>query len=74
MTWRPIKEAPTDGTRILLSNGRDWPSSVYVGYYGSSPFNRERKMRSERGWLTEPGGYLRRPAYWMPLPTGPKRQ
>jgi len=60
-----------DGSRILLCGWGKGPDRIYVGYYGRSPFDREKRMGSEDGWITEPGAYLRRPRYWMPLPDAP---
>ena len=71
MIWLPIVEAPKDGTRLLLWNGNSDPSAIYVGYHGNVPYRRPGdKVLGvvQRRWLSEPGDYIKRPRFWMPLP------
>lgn len=65
--WRPIEEAPKDGTRILVPhNGAVFLVSWWDAWYGDE---------SEPGWMMaycdeESGGYV--PAtHFRPLPTPP---
>lgn len=57
MTWRPISEAPKDGTDVLVWDGR----YVRIGYGmdGDDPV-----------WQAD--GFFFRPKVWMPLPDPPK--
>lgn len=73
MEWRPIKDAPKDGTRILLHRGNDWSNACYVGYFGTKPYGRESGFGPREAWLSEPGDYTKYPRYWMPLPEPPRR-
>jgi hypothetical protein len=59
--WHPLDTAPTDGTRILGTDG----SNVEVIYNaeGKGWFNQSAEMSL---WRTFP------PTHWMPLPDPPK--
>lgn len=64
--WRPISEAPRDGTRILSWDGK----AQNIAFWGrSNPINRA-------AWI---GGHCRidhidQPTHFMPLPQPPKDQ
>ena len=61
--WRPISEAPKDGTRITLAvaGGRVWPQCWW------------RKMqRVPDRWESFIGRVPINPTHWMPLPSPPE--
>jgi hypothetical protein len=66
--WQLIRDAPKDGTRILVSDGREVATSEFTG---------GRWLLSPRAWegCGERGGMADldfRPSHWMPLPDLPK--
>lgn len=78
MTWQPIREAPKNGSRILLHDGDALSlHSAYVGYFGFVPQGRPGNPNyygtERKAWLSEPGRYEKSPRYWMPLPKAPSR-
>lgn len=73
MKWRPISEAPRDGTTIIV--GRDMGDFGFVSgtaYFKGSPGT------FVSGWIargfTDPPGELglAHPSHWMPLPEPPE--
>lgn len=56
--WRPISEAPKDGTRILCV--------LESGYYVILQWNRDAEY-----WQARPDGQTWTPTHWMPLPPPP---
>lgn len=57
--WRPIEDAPKDGTRFLFTNG----TMVGIGHYVGGIAFAADSWQGERN--TEP-------KYWMPIPTIPQ--
>jgi len=81
MKWRPISEAPRDGTRILVSDGnRIWLSywtkcDIYVPST-KEPF-RYGRYEERMGWFDYDDDGIVRPihknlTHWMPLPEPPE--
>lgn len=62
--WRPIVEAPTDGTEILLTNGKE----VIIGW-----FSRGEWTGGCYGEYSEVSEEIEidKPTHWMPLPSVP---
>jgi hypothetical protein len=59
VAWRPIDEAPKNGTEIIATNQA---SGVYIGaFYGPT-------------FLTSLGHCRREPTHWQPLPEPPRGQ
>ena len=56
--WRPIEDAPKDGTRFIFTNG----SVVGVGFYVNGHAFAADSWQGERDTT---------PKYWMPLPVLP---
>ena len=65
MSWRPIRTAPKDGTRLLLG-GDNW---VNIGYF-STVCNRWIASECFPG-ESEEMYTLDDPTHWMPLPEPP---
>lgn len=76
--WRPISEAPRDGTRVLV-----WSDELYMKPYISwwgVDHNAPEDGNEQEEWLTGDGdswstGYYYtpcKPTHWMPLPPAPK--
>jgi hypothetical protein len=68
--WRPIAEAPRDGSRLLL-----WYPATRIDDGLSVEGFWDRLFDGE--WMLSRGGNhidrrVRRPTHWMPLPAGPK--
>lgn len=66
-TWRRIRTAPRDGTRLLLWSSGPSHAEHYVGYYERGEAGEESQ---HIGWWTEDGGDID-PTHWMPLPAPP---
>lgn len=65
--WRPIADAPKDGTEILIIN----PGSCIGATLGIwAPFEDEGKMWRS-AWDHE--AIAMQPTHWMPLPSAPER-
>lgn len=69
--WRPIEEAPKDGTRILVYgkryeriNERDGPGPIQVAYW--------QKAGDTGFWLTRANISCDHVTHFMPLPPPPK--
>lgn len=60
--WRPIAEAPKDGSEVLGFEER--------GYVGRRVVMRW-DIRFDQ-WVSVPGSYGLHPSRWMPLPEPPK--
>lgn len=74
MEWQPIETAPTDGTRILLSNPTHPALTlrVVIGYYDPDSYSkRPRPYWSIEGIRSVSGQRLYRPTHWMYLPALP---
>lgn len=56
MQWRPISEAPKDGTRILTTQN-NYPDDIFC----------DRYVTEQNRW-----GYDSNPTHWMPLPPAPE--
>jgi len=77
--WKPIESAPKDGTRIMLSNGKDVAEGWWVHDEGGITEHRDLDGRyigqdeSEGyiGWLDFDGGMLPEPTHYRPLPPPP---
>lgn len=78
--WRPISEAPKDGTRIILTNGNTVAEGEWLHV---EPFVKEVRDGEGRyidqieneghdDWIDCIGGMLPPPTHWMPLPPPPK--
>jgi len=71
--WRPIAEAPKDGTEIILSNGKDVSAGSWFGGdegtcdRDGAPNGDER----DAGWMDWSGGMLPEPTHFMPIPAAP---
>lgn len=70
--WRPIAEAPKDGTLFLANkNG----GATIVGRMGKVKFNVGYPSEGEREtFLMFPSGLTWNPTHWMPLPAPPVRE
>lgn len=76
--WKPISEAPRDGTRVLV-----WSDELYmkpyIAWWGVDQ-NAPEDGNEQEEWLTGDGdswstGYYYtpcKPTHWMPLPPAPK--
>jgi hypothetical protein len=62
-TWRPISEAPKDGTRMLFWNG----DAVAAGFWCDD----ENEAVAEPRWCAD-GCYGNGPTHWQPLPAPPR--
>jgi hypothetical protein len=61
--WRPISDAPRDGTRVLL-----WePTYAEVGWFDTEP---QFDLPPEGCWFT--GLHMTHPTHFRPLPASPK--
>ena len=68
--WRPIEDAPTDGTEILVTG---------VGGYNNCFFNPQKaayrtchpKAKGDLCWRNS-SGYRVHPTHWRPLPAPPE--
>jgi hypothetical protein len=63
--WQPIETAPTDGSRILITDR----NGVKIVWWGAAAYNRKSKSY-DRGW-TNGAVYGFVPTHWMPLPASP---
>lgn len=80
--WKPIEQAPRDGTEILLLvhtvsdiiPGRLLPGAMVIGSYRErrqhAPSSRGPWWRPNTGTLYDDREYLM-PTHWMPLPDPP---
>lgn len=85
--WRPIAEAPKDGTEIILySPERPWKDAPCVGQNASTIPERvtsgqwieslaEEDTEDYSGWGSLDGGFTNEhpPTHWMPLPKPPTK-
>ena len=69
--WRPIEEAPRDGTHVLLTNGAD----VAEGFWFEDPdrtrescYSGDPDFEGSEGWMDIGGGMQPDPTHYMPLP------
>ncbi len=68
--WRPIAEAPKDGTRILLGGCKSGPS-VRIGQWGNGAYLGS-KQGYAKDWTTGAQWDLD-PTNWQPLPEPPEQ-
>jgi len=61
--WRDIKDAPRDGTRVLL----------YAKEFSVAHFKKNGRT-GEQWWETDEGTCYLSPTHWRPLPPAPKPQ
>lgn len=61
--WRPIEEAPKDGTVVLVVDPDDGPYPVAASW--------ARDNMGEMCWITEDSGSILCPERWLPLPPAP---
>jgi hypothetical protein len=61
--WMPIGSAPTDGTHVLVTNGKETSVVHWFGNEGWQLSVNQRGEYSEWVWS--------RPTHWMPLPKPP---
>ena len=71
--WRPIEEAPKDGSPILSYHPYDWTTPDVEPPYAVVRWN----IRCSRWYFGLPGNYIQsadevEPTYWIPLPDPPK--
>ena len=59
--WRPIAEAPRDGTRVL-----GYFPNIEAGYHDTAYLGRFETWAS-RDWPAQP-------THWMPLPSPPEKE
>ena len=65
--WRPISEAPRDGTVVIVWNGSaTWASSRRLGVPGQGG-----QPTYGHDWVMQ-GAWTHRPTHWQPLPSPPK--
>ena len=65
--WRPISEAPRDGTRILVYQ----PAVLYKGGMSYPPYIEVAEYRDYDGkW--DAGDVILDPTHWMPRPRPPE--
>lgn len=62
MAWKPIADAPKDGTKLLL--GTTYPTARYRVILG-------KWNERLREWQSEPGSWPMKPTHWMHPPTPP---
>ena len=63
--WRPIEEAPRDGTPFLAWNGHWRGVAMYF----------EARYEGDIEWVDEQTNYIEpEPTHWMPLPPPPKKE
>jgi NADH:ubiquinone oxidoreductase subunit len=77
MNWRPISEAPKDGTRFHGRVGDD--AIAMLWHEGFGEFVSEwRRMTMASGYTIDGQAYkdhsptIHHPTHWMPLPEPPK--
>lgn len=63
--WQPIESAPTDGTAVLVSDGRYVGEAQSHDYYGRDAWYWANVYPSDYG------ADEIYPTHWMPLPTPP---
>lgn len=69
MQWRPIADAPKDGTPVLAIGGPTMRCEARVLWWGAGEYSRKTR-RYERAWTSGAGhGYT--PTHFMPLPPPP---
>lgn len=77
--WKPISNAPKDGTEIILTNGVNVSSGNWHHDEGGTTEYRDldgRYMGQDdrdgfEGWIDWMGGMNPEPTHWMPLPAAP---
>jgi hypothetical protein len=58
--WRPISDAPKDGTVVLVCDDKDYPRHLGAATY------------ADGCWWWESEGHEAFPTHYMPLPKEPK--
>lgn len=65
MDWQPIETAPTDGTMILLSDGKHFAAGKWEhkwwAAFGCSAWDRNTSIDSHDGPVLE------KPTHWAPM-------
>jgi len=69
--WKPISEAPRDGSYILAVNmNGEKPSNVFM--VRSMPEIDNQPLASGAGWRQPYAEWPSYPTHWMPLPKPPE--
>jgi hypothetical protein len=73
--WRPIEEAPKDGTRVLLgwAARNEVPGHVMVGFYGPKYSSQGLNYGDDWGTGTTWNDHLTNMTHWQPLPSPPEQ-
>ncbi len=75
--WQPIETAPKNGTEILITDGVDIWTAVYLksNIQNYSPFFAKSSdnltLNVGAYWESEPD-YIYKPTHWRPLPEAPE--
>lgn len=77
--WRPISEAPKDGTSILVINdaqgapetGGTYPFEIGVAQWNSGPYYNQEECKWRSSYCADLKMYFT-PTHWQPLPQPPE--